>query len=188
MFGCLDTKFTERPRRFVEANTGYPITFYLAFYPHENFGIDRLRTGISTKQASGQCRKQEQTVSGNNKYDGHIKYILRPQYHTKKIKFSGAKIKQNSLTVIPLQPWQAIKNNLCKKNENDPPAGKDTGYRSGINLRPEFFDNPTGFFLSQPRRTRYLSWTLYLRGLPRWSLLRVSIFGTLIITHSFFLA
>src|SRR5690606_34347638 len=56
----LQAQLAETPGRFIKPDAGQAIAFDLALDPHENLGVDRLRTRISAEKPPGHGGEKKQ--------------------------------------------------------------------------------------------------------------------------------
>src|SRR5699024_4738666 len=101
---------------------------------------------------------------------------LRPQDHPEQIELASGQIEQNGLTAVPLQPGQAIKNQLGQHHHDDAPVveraldaprmnlaanvGKDAFKLRRYVVRGSFFGGPVSRVAWHNTRSRPLSGVL----------------------------
>jgi len=122
------------PRRFVQADARNAVAFDAALDPHEDFGIDRLRAGIAAEQPTGDGREQEQRQRADHQQHGQVHHVLRPQHQPEQVELARAQVEQHGLPAVPLQPRQAVEDQLGQDHEHDAPAREYAADRARVDL------------------------------------------------------
>ena len=94
-------KLLNAPGPLVELHAGVAVPFEAAFNPEKNLGVNRLWTGVTAPETTGDRCEQEKGERAHDQQTCQVNKILRPQHHAKEIKLSGTQIEQDGLAAIP---------------------------------------------------------------------------------------
>jgi len=93
-----------------------------------------LRAGVAAPQAPGHRRKEEQRQRGDHQNAGEVDEVLRVQHQPEDVEAAHPEVKHNGLTLAPLEPRQAIKNQLGEHHHAPAPVGEESGDAARVNL------------------------------------------------------
>ena len=134
MLGDLQPRLVPGPGRLVQADAGHAVAFDLALDPHEDLGVDGLRTGVAAEQPAGHGGEQEQRQRRDHQQHRQVDHVLRPQHQAEQVELARAQVEQHGLAAIPLQPGQAVEDELGQKDEGDAPAREQAADGSRVDL------------------------------------------------------
>ena len=134
VFAGLDAQLARAHRLPVELDAGVTLAFDLLLYPHEDFRVDGLWTGITTEQATADCGKEEQGVGRDDQQDCEIDHVLWPEDQAENIELAFDQIEQNCLAAVPRQPAKTVEDCLGDPYQSPAPVGKDAGDGTHLNL------------------------------------------------------
>ena len=122
MFDRLQADLARGHWPLVELHACRAIPLNLVLDPHEDFGIHRLRAGVTAEQAAGNGGEQEQRIGRDDQQQREIENILRPQDQAKQIELALYQMHQNRLTPIPFEPRGSVEQDLCDPHQNPAPG------------------------------------------------------------------
>ena len=136
-------------RLLIELHACHAIAFDPALDPHEDFGINGLRTCVAAPQAAGHRRKQEQRQRGDDQQCGQEDEVLRPQHHAEYVELARRQVEQHRLPPVPGQPRGPVKRDLGEHHQRDAPTGEPAVHRARMYGATDFveieFDRRTGW-------------------------------------------
>jgi hypothetical protein len=110
----------------------------LAFDPHEDRRIDRLRTGKAAEQAPGDRGGEEQRGRGQDQDDGQQQRVLRPQDQVEQVELLVDDVEQDRLPRAglrrPRQPARAVEHDLGEPDHRPAQAVEAALHRLGVDL------------------------------------------------------
>jgi hypothetical protein len=148
MFERFLHELPHRHGRRVEAHSRSPLAFDLALDPHEDLGVDRLRTGIAAPQPAGDRGKQKQRVGTDDEERGEKNEVLWPEDEAEDIELPRGKVEQDGLASVPGKPRQSVEHELREDDKRDAPAREPAVHRAWVDLPADLVER---YFLVRPR-------------------------------------
>jgi hypothetical protein len=130
--------FARTHRRRIQLDSGVALAFDLLLDPGKDFGVHRLRTGVSAPQSSAHGGEQEQRVRGNDQQNGKEKHILRPEDQAEYVELAFDQIEQHGLAPVPGQPADAVEDQLGYPDQCPTPGREDAADGPGMHLLVNF--------------------------------------------------
>jgi len=134
VLAALAPQFIDRQRRLIKFDASGAVTLEFIFDPHENFGVNRLRTDEAAEHATGNGGDEKKRIGGHDQNEREIQHVLRPKNPIEDVELAGVQIKQHRLTTVPRQPSKTIKNGLRKKNHEYAQIVETARNGLGVNL------------------------------------------------------
>ncbi len=137
VLGRLDAQFPGVPGLLVQADAGQAVALDPGLDPHEQFGVDRLGTGVAAEQAPRHGGEQEQGEGRQHQQHRQVDHVLGPQHHAEQVELARAQVEQHGLAAAPFDPGQAIEDQLGQEHHQHADACEISLDGPGIDLRAD---------------------------------------------------
>ena len=184
VLGRLAGHLVQRPGATVQTHACRAVALDAPLHPKKDLGVNRLRTGIAAPQAPCHGREQEQRVGADHQQTGQVDEVLWVQDEVEDVEATADEVEQDCLPIVPLQPGQAVVQQLGGKHQRPTPAYEPTRDRPGVDLALCLVQRDDGAGGVIVRRWHGCScwghptaWPMRQRGItwpPRWSIGRDS--------------
>ena len=123
------------PRRAVQAHARDAVAFDAALDPHEDLGVHGLRAGVAAPQAPGDGGEEEQRQRRQHQQRRQEDQVLRIEHQAQDVEALRLQIEEHRLAAAPLQPGQAVEEQLRQPDHGPAPRGKPALHRARIDVR-----------------------------------------------------
>ena len=114
-FSCFDADFSEIPRRFFQLQAFVAVAFNQVVDPQHDFGVNRLRAGITAPQTSGNRRPPKQPEGANHQQQRKVNQVTHAQRQPENEEMPVRNVENDRLTAAPVEPWNHIKHKLGRQ-------------------------------------------------------------------------
>ena len=104
MLGAAHAELVPGHRGGIQLATLGAVAFQLGLDPHEDLGVDRLRTGVAAPDPPGHGGDEEEGEGTEDQQARQIDEVLRPEHGTEEVELAGVQVEEDGLTAVPLQP------------------------------------------------------------------------------------
>ena len=135
LLGALAQELVHAPRCLIQPHSRDAVTLDLAFGPHEDLGVDRLRAGVAAPEPASHSGEEEQGQGRKHQQRRQKDQVLRIKQQAEDVEALRLQIEQHGLAPAPLQPGDAVEQQLREPDEDPAPGGKPTGHCTRVDRR-----------------------------------------------------
>ena len=118
----------------VQPHAGDAVAFDAALDPHEDLGVDGLRAGVAAPQAPGHGGEEEQRQRRQHQQRRQEDQVLRIQHQAQDVEALRLQVEQHRLAAAPLQPGQAVEEQLRQPDQGPAPRGEPALHRARVDV------------------------------------------------------
>ena len=136
VLGAAHAELVPGHRGGIKLATLGAVAFQLGLDPHEDLGVDRLRTGVAAPDPPGHGRDEEEGEGTEDQQARQIDEVLRPEHGPEEVELAGVQVEEDGLTAVPLQPGQPVEDQLGDDHCGNTEIVVATTHRAGLDLDP----------------------------------------------------